>query len=182
MRHSTKKLIDKNCYLKKRSEHSVVLIKASEILMDYLDLASITELMNLTAGKPDIELGLIDGPIFTAHQDLEGANIRKIRGRQNACTKAGSAACIHGTFVAGILSGKRGSKAPSICPGCTLLIYPIFSESSTFEMPGTTPRDLAQAIVSCIDSGVRVLNLSVALTNTSKYQDELVSRQLCSVG
>lgn len=141
--------------------------------MNFLDLVGITKLMDLTVGNPDIELGLIDGPIVATHKDLKDANIREIRGRQNVCTNAGSAACIHGTFVAGILSGKRGSLAPSICPGCTLLIYPIFAESSTFEMPSTTPRDLAQAIVSCIDSGAHVLNLSVALTNTSKDQYEL---------
>jgi len=50
--------------------------------------------------------------------------------------------------VAGILAARRGSVAPSICPECTLLLRPIFSESAdgSGRMPSATPQDLAAAI------------------------------------
>ena len=85
------------------------------------------------------------------------------------CTQANSAACLHGTFVAGILCGKRGSAAPAICPNCTLLAYPIFAEaaSGNTEMPSATPEDLTAAILACIEAGARILNLSLALTQSS---------------
>ena len=37
-------------------------------------------------------------------------------------------ACMHGTFVAGILCAMRDLSAPGICPDCKVIWYPIFSE------------------------------------------------------
>lgn len=142
--------------------------------MNYLDLVKLTKLMELTKGKSCIKIGLIDGPVVTSHPDLESENIQEVPGREGTCTNASSAACAHGTFVASILSGKRGSKAPSICPGCTLLVCPIFTEAAQGQMPSATPKDLAGAIVECIDAGTQIINLSVALTWTSKGQRELI--------
>jgi subtilisin family serine protease len=89
-----------------------------------------------------------------------------------------SPACKHGTFVAGILVAKRGSAAPAICPGCTLLVRPIFLEtdSGNGHMPSATPQELASAIVETIDAGARILNLSAALAQPSvKGEGELQS-------
>ncbi len=132
-----------------------------------LDLVKLTALMDVTAGRPEITIGLIDGPVNMPHPDLASDNIREIPGRSGACAQASSAACIHGTFVAGILSAKRNSKAPAICPGCTLLVRPIFSETAQGQMPSAKPEELAAAIIDCIDAGARILNLSVALAQPS---------------
>src|SRR5262249_15452964 len=97
-------------------------------------------------------------------------NIREIPGKlSGTCAQASSAACLHGTFVAGILCGKRGSAAPAICPNCTLLVRPIFAETTpgNGQMPSATPEDLAVAIVETIDVGARVINLSAALAQPS---------------
>jgi subtilisin family serine protease len=77
-----------------------------------------------------------------------------------------STACMHGTFVAGILSAKRGSAVPAICPDCTLLVRPIFTETTAAngDLPSATPEELAQAILDCLDAGARVVNVSAALT------------------
>jgi hypothetical protein len=87
----------------------------------------------------------------------------------NACVRKDSAACQHGTFVAGILSGKRGSPAPAICPDCTLLVRSVFSETELgdLEQPSAEPGELAAAILSCIEAGARLLNLSLALVQSS---------------
>jgi subtilisin family serine protease len=76
---------------------------------------------------------------------------------------------MHGTFVAGILCARRGSPAPGICPGCTLLVRPIFLETAADRqtLPSATPAELAEAIAQCVDAGARVLNLSVALAQPS---------------
>ena len=89
--------------------------------------------------------------------------------RGAGCAHSGSAACIHGTFTAGILSAKRGSPAPAICPGCTLLVHPIFKEGAAENgaLPSATPAELAEAIVECIEAGARVLNLSAAFVQPS---------------
>jgi len=135
-----------------------------------LDLVKLTALMERTSGSPELKIGLIDGPVVTQHPDLAGEHLREIPGNNSGvCTQANSAACLHGTFVAGILSAKRGSVAPAVCPDCTLLVRPIFAETkpANGEMPSAVPEELAQAILDCIDAGARILNVSAALAQPS---------------
>ena len=133
-------------------------------------MVKLTALMERTGGSAEVQIGLIDGPVATQHPDLSGAHFREIPGSNGAtCALADSTACLHGTFVAGILSAKRNSPAPGICPGCTLVVRPIFAEvtSGRERMPSATPNELAAAIVECISAGARVINLSLALTQPS---------------
>jgi subtilisin family serine protease len=138
--------------------------------MDPLSLVKLTALMERTSGSSEVKIGLIDGPVVTQHPDLAGEHLREIPGNNGTtCVQASSTACLHGTFVAGILSAKRNSPAPAICPNCTLLVRPIFSEvtSGREHMPSATPKELAAAIIECIDAGARVINLSLALAQAS---------------
>jgi len=107
----------------------------------YLDLVGLSPLMARTSGRPEILIGLIDGPVALDHPDLAAENIREVSGDlPAACADAGDAACTHGTFVAGILLARRGSPAPAICPGCSLLVRPIFAgvPINGEEMPSAT--------------------------------------------
>jgi subtilisin family serine protease len=138
--------------------------------MTALDLVKLPQLMELTAGRSDIMVGLIDGPVAIGHSDLAGDNIREVPGSaRGTCTQASSTACLHGTFVAGMLSAKRGSPAPAICPNSTLLVRPVFAEtaSGNVESPSAEPDELAAAILECIEAGARVINLSLALMQSS---------------
>src|SRR5438105_15909758 len=94
--------------------------------MNHLDLVKLTALMERTSGRPEIMLGLLDGPVAIHHPDLQSAHIREIPGSMHgSCTQTNRVACMHGTFVAGILCAKRSSAAPAICPNCTLLMRAI---------------------------------------------------------
>jgi subtilisin family serine protease len=138
--------------------------------VDFLNLVQLAPLMNLSSGIPEIVIGLMDGPVAVNHQDIVAESVRGIGGEPGAgCAHSGSAACTHGTFTAGILSAKRGSPAPAICPGCTLLVRPIFKESAAENgaLPSATPAELAKAIVECIEAGAQVLNLSAAFAQPS---------------
>jgi subtilisin family serine protease len=138
--------------------------------MNHLDLVKLTALMERTSGQPEMMIGLLDGPVATNHPDLESEHIREIPGSmRRACSQTKSVACLHGTFVAGILCAKRSSDAPAICPNCTLLVRPIFAETQigSLHMPSATPEELAATILDSIRAGARVLNLSVALMHPS---------------
>lgn len=138
--------------------------------MRTLDLVNLTALMGLTSGRSETVVGLIDGPVLMNHPDLASENIREISGPwHGACTQAESIACMHGTFIAGILSAKRNTAAPAICPNCTLLLRPIFAETDAVngQLPSASPVELAAAINDCINAGARVINMSVALTEMS---------------
>ena len=99
--------------------------------MRALELVKLWPLMARTTGRREVTIGLIDGPIATAHPDLEGQNIRELGVDGASCSRVSSAACRHGTFVAGMLVAKRGSRAPAICPGCSLVVRSIFPETIT---------------------------------------------------
>jgi subtilisin family serine protease len=145
---------------------------------DALALVNLSDLMERTSGRPDVKIGIIDGPVRTEHPDLASEHLRQIRPTAPAaCTEAHSMACLHGTFVAGILAGRRGSPAPAICPACTLVIRPIFTEPppGRGQVPSATPDELVEALLECIDAGVRIVNLSVALPGgSSRGDDQLV--------
>jgi subtilisin family serine protease len=144
-------------------------------VMGPLDLVGLTALMARSSGRADVKIGLIDGPVALRHPDLSSELIREIATPGGAaCAQAGSAACLHGTFVAGILCASRGALAPAICPGCTLLIRPVFDEQSSGRdgMPRTTPEALATAIVDCIEAGACVINLSLALARASSVGEQ----------
>jgi subtilisin family serine protease len=148
----------------------LLVVRGARRSMTPLDLVQITGLMERCSGSPDVKIGLIDGPVLTRHPDLVDQRLREIPGDSSAsCSRADSAACLHGTFVAGMLSARRGSQAPAICPDCTLLIRPIFAETTAGRehMPSATPDELAAAIFQCIDAGARVINLSLGLAQPS---------------
>lgn len=149
--------------------------------MTPLELVKLPALMERTSGRSELKIGLIDGPVALNHPDLMSGNIREIsRGIKGACTQTSSGACLHGTFVAGILTARRGSVAPAICPGCTLLVRPIFNETemTNDEMPSATPGELATAILDCINAGAQVLNVSASLSQPSLKSEHALEESL----
>src|SRR5437016_1761199 len=75
--------------------------------MNHLDLVKLPPLMELTSGGSEVVVELLDGPVATNHPDLANENIREIPGSlSSTCTQNDTAACMHGTFVAGILCAK----------------------------------------------------------------------------
>lgn len=149
--------------------------------MSPLELVTLAALMARTSGIPEVKIGFIDGPVALQHDDLASECIREISTHTRAtCARSDSQACLHGTFIAGILSAKRHSPAPAICPNCTLLVRPIFSETTVGRehMPSATPTELAAAIIECIDAGARVINLSLALARSSSRGDYALEEAL----
>lgn len=141
-----------------------------------LDLVKLGPLMHLTSGRAEIVIGLIDGPVAIAHPELVGENIQEIGGASGGCARLDSVACAHGTFVAGVLLGKRGASAPGICPSCTLLIRPVFGETTAAhgELPIATPAELGRAILDCLEAGVRLVNISAALAETQARNERAI--------
>src|SRR5262245_2450112 len=142
--------------------------------MDPLQLVRLLPLMSRSEGRRDVAVALIDGPVALDHPDLVHSSITttsdEIRGR---CSTAGSVACEHGTFVAGLLAARRGSRAPAICPGCTFILRPIFTDSPTgSNMPRATPEELRTAIIDAVNAGAKVINLSAAMAQPSSRDEQ----------
>jgi subtilisin family serine protease len=135
--------------------------------------------MERTSGRPEVTVALIDGPVARDLTALPPGRIREAGGSPtSSCTVAQSFACRHGTIVASILAADRDSGAPGICPGCSFIARPVFSETPSGEqpdslgrMPSATPEELAAAITDCISAGARIVNLSLSVVRASPRSD-----------
>jgi len=137
--------------------------------------------MEVTAGRSEVAVGLIDGPVAVDHPDLATEKIRNLRAPlAGGSNETNDPARTHGTYVAGILSARRGSAAPAICPDCTLLVRPIFLRSArdSGEVLSATSDELADAIVECINAGAKILNLSVAIMQPSPNREQKLEEAL----
>jgi subtilisin family serine protease len=150
-------------------------------IMDPLKQVMLPPLMAMTDGSEKVVIGLIDGPVATNHPGLANAKLRARTSTPNeACSLASSAACRHGTFVAGMLCASRQFLPSAICPGCTLLVRPIFSASGSEAggIPNAEPEALASAITDCIRAGASILNLSISLIDASRSANDALSGAL----
>ena len=136
-----------------------------------LDLVKLSPLMAITEGCADVVIGVIDGPVNTSLPDFASSAFRHISSntpQAGSCKQPRSRACNHGTLVASILTGRRVS-TPAICPGCTLLLRPIFTEShhGSSGVPASDPEVLASAIVESVRAGAAIINLSCGVLRCS---------------
>jgi len=142
--------------------------------MDAHALVNLPPLMRLTSGKPEVVVGIIDGPVALELDHFTGIRTRETLLQNGQCARNNTIACAHGTLVTGVLFANRASSLPGICPGCTVLIEPIFSDAEG-ETPLASQAELAGAIVRAIEAGVKVLNISAALTHqTSQSERRLI--------
>lgn len=155
---------------------SAVLPSARSRGADALALVGLDALMERTEGRPEIVVGIVDGPI-APHRDLAAVRVLARANSDGGCSDPASPACAHGTFVAGILAARRGSPAPAICPCCSFVARPLFGRSDT-ALPVATPGELARATIDCVDAGARIVNLSAATGAPSPNEDRELGEAL----
>ena len=151
--------------------------------MNPLAQTRLISLMNITRGNPDITIGVIDGPVDLNHPAFQGSRIRTVKDSQVVeCKKTSDIACTHGTFVTGILCAKNELPVSGICPDCEIILNPIFTKEVTnskinynnSDLPGATDEELSTAIIETIDTGAKIINLSLGLSTSSlKVYDKL---------
>ena len=59
---------------------------------------------------------------------------------------------------------------PAICPECEILLRPVFFErldNNKIIIPNTNPKELATAIMETINSGAKIINLSLGMSPNS---------------
>lgn len=146
-------------------------------------IIGLDELMARTEGRRSLVVALIDGPVWARHPYLAQNALRWLptRPRVDDGDSSHPAARAHGTFMAGMLVARRDSPSPGICPGCTLLVRPIFDDTGAAGVgePATVDaRTLADAMVECVDAGARVLNLSVAASDLTAQGEQRCAEAL----
>jgi hypothetical protein len=124
------------------------------LAMGPLDLVKLPALMRRTRGDCRVRVAVVDGPVEVEDPSLAGARLSEIPGHRGICEFAGSTACLHGTFVAGILSARRGSGAPAM------------QFERDFSLSGVTARP------SVLSSTRRIVDVIFSFTNRATYFTE----------
>ncbi len=147
--------------------------------MRALELVTLPVLMERSRGRQEVMIGLLDGPVATAHPDLCSQKIEAISGRTQEPMPAARGSYA-GTGPSWQGSWWRGEvrRPPAICPNCTLLVRPMFNDAGAEAeggySPSATPVELADAVVECVDAGAQVLNSSAAVADSSiRHEREL---------
>ena len=125
---------------------------------DPLTLCGVAPLMASMSGDPRLVIGLIDGPVAVDHPGLEPNRVRRMT--MPAGWRQGGP---DGTFVAGVLVGRRGASAPGVCPGCLVVSRPVAGDALGDGEFAVSPNEIGAAIDDCLEAGVRILNISVVL-------------------
>jgi subtilisin family serine protease len=133
-------------------------------------LVRLDALMGRTRGHPDVRVALLDGPVATDHPELADVAMEAIGAGPDG-------ASAHGTFIAGILSGRRGGAAPALAPDCTLLLRPIF-DAEPGAGASAAPDEVAAALEEAVAAGARVVNLSAAPTLPSMRAERRLTAAL----
>jgi len=81
-----------------------------------VDLARLGPLMERTEGRPEVVIGLLDGPVAIQHPALATHDFAGSTAHQLTATALAAPPARHGTFIAGVLSAQRDSGAPGLCP------------------------------------------------------------------
>jgi subtilisin family serine protease len=140
-----------------------------------LGVVGLAALMRLTPGIAEVGVGLVDGPVLSGQPDLADARLEFLGPLPGTCRSSRGKACEHATFLAGVLVARRGSVAPALCPGCTLMVRPVFREDAdSDQIPQSTPAEIGRGVVDCVGAGARVVNISAAMSRpTVRSEQEL---------
>lgn len=144
--------------------------------MTVCSIVRLDALMRRTHGRPEIAVGLIDGPVAHPHPALPAERLRPVGTHPPHCRCGDAHACRHGTFVAAMLIGRPEHGALGLCPGVTLLVRPVYPDCVT--SASTTPTELARAVHDCLDAGARILSISSAPAGTNRRPHPLLARAL----
>jgi thermitase len=125
---------------------------------------------NLTTGRPDVIVAVLDSGITAGHPDFTGrllAGYDFVGNDDNPADDFG-----HGTAVAGVVAaaGNNGMGIAGVAFGCSLL--PVKVVDSSGFAPYST---VAQGIHFAVDQGARIINLSIAGASSSLTLQEAIN-------
>lgn len=117
-----------------------------------------------------VTVAVLDSGIDTAHPELSS----KVKGTKSFTNTPLADKNGHGTHVAGILAANtnNGQGVAGVCPDCQLLIGKITNDDTGGTVPGSA---IAPGITWAADSGVQVINLSIAGPSFSQAVQDAVN-------
>lgn len=128
------------------------------------------------SGDPRIAIAVLDGPVDLAHPCFAGAALETPLGQP--AFAADSRAAAHGTHVASLIFGQRGSAVQGVAPACRGLIIPIFTDRGDGRGLACSQLDLARAILAAIENGAQFINISGGQLSPSGAPEPMLAQAI----
>ena len=135
-------------------------------------MCELTEVYASHSGSPGIKVAILDGPVSP---DICCA---KTAPTENAVSCHGSRneACVHGTAIASILMGHRGTGTLALCPGCTFEYRSIWGGHPDAAQSSTAVARLIAAIIDSVRADARIISISASVRcNSVPLNEQLQS-------
>mgnify|MGYP000344170037 CR=1 FL=1 len=134
-------------------------------------VAGLETLRALGNGGADVTVAVIDGPVDLDHSVFQGADLRMAAGATKWPARPGNRLAEHGTVVASILFGQRGTEVEGLCPRARGVVVPVYDIST-----GRAPQlEIARAIELAIDEGADIINFSGGQYTDTGVADQWLS-------
>jgi len=134
-------------------------------------VAGLETLRALGNGGAGVTIAVIDGPVDLDHPVFQGADLRMASGATKWPARPGNRLAEHGTVVASILFGQRGTAVEGICPRASGVVVPVYDIST-----GRAPQlEIARAIELAIDEGADIINFSGGQYTDTGVADQWLS-------
>lgn len=120
----------------------------------------ISYLWQMTMGSEEVLVAILDTGIDKSHEDLEG----KVTAEENFTdTPTADDIYGHGTHIAGIIAAENNDIGIiGLAPDCRLLNIKVADDRGRCEVS-----DLVEGIIWAVDNGVKVINISIEIKETS---------------
>jgi len=120
----------------------------------------------VTTGKEDITIAVLDTGIDEAHPALTGKVIANINftTSMTAADRNG-----HGTHIAGIIAGKTNQSGPGLAPGSTLMNVKVANDDGS-----VSTEAVVKGIRWATDNGANIINISLSIDKPSVALEEAV--------
>lgn len=138
----------------------------------HLGILNAEKAWDLTMGKPNIKIAIVDSGIDLNHPDLKArivAGMNIIEPKKPPMDDNG-----HGTHVAGIAAATAGNGigVAGVAPNCSLMPVKALNKGRGTDV------DIAEAIVWAADNGADVINISIGLYTQSRAMVKAVNYAL----
>ena len=138
---------------------------------------NLAALQEESLGDSDVCVAILDGPVDLSHPCFDGANLTKLPSLVSGVPDRSSASQ-HGTHIASIIFGQRGSAVEGIAPNCRGLLVPVFANGRDGKTASCSQVDLARAITQAVEHGANVINISGGQLAASAESDQLLANAI----
>ena len=122
-----------------------------------------------TAGGPEVLIAVLDTGIDTRHEDLAGKVVKSVNFSKSATA---SDVVGHGTHIAGIIAATANNEigVAGLAPNVRLLNVKIGDDKGMVWASA-----VAKGIVWAVDNGAKIINMSLAVPNSTPALEEAVA-------